>query len=39
MNNTKVKEAENEIVDFIMDNWNSNENKNKLSQVVGKEIL
>jgi hypothetical protein len=33
MNNTKVKEAENEIVDFIMDNWNSNETETKINYL------
>jgi hypothetical protein len=33
MNNTKVKELENEIVDYIMDNWNSNETEVKLNYL------
>lgn len=33
MNNTKVKEAENEIVDFIMDNWNGNETETKINYL------
>jgi hypothetical protein len=33
MNNTKVKESENEIVDFIMDNWNSNETETKINYL------
>jgi hypothetical protein len=33
MNNTKVKELENEIVDYIMDNWGSNETEVKLNYL------
>jgi hypothetical protein len=33
MNNTKTKELENEIVDYIMDNWNSNETETKLNYL------
>lgn len=33
MNNTKVKEAENEIVDFIMDNWESTDPKVKINYL------
>jgi hypothetical protein len=33
MNNTKVKELENEIVDYIMDNWNSNETEVKINYL------
>jgi hypothetical protein len=33
MNNTKVKELENEIVDYIMDNWNSTDTGIKLNYL------
>ena len=33
MNNTKVKELENEIVDYIMDNWGSNETEVKINYL------
>ena len=33
MNNTKVKEAENEIVDYVMDNWGSNETEVKINYL------
>ena len=33
MNNTKTKELENEIVDYIMDNWESNETEIKLNYL------
>lgn len=32
MNNAKEKELENEIVDYIMDNWNSNETEVKINR-------
>ena len=33
MNNTKVKELENEIVDYIMDNCGSNETEVKINYL------
>lgn len=33
MNNTKVKELENEIVDYVMDNWGSNETEVKINYL------
>ena len=33
MNNTKTKELENEIIDYVMDNWNSNETEVKINYL------
>jgi len=33
MNNTKVKEAENEVLDYLLDNWGSNETEVKLNYL------
>jgi len=33
MNNTKEKELENEIVDYIMDNWGDNQTETKLNYL------
>jgi hypothetical protein len=33
MNNTKAKELENEIVDYVMDNWGSNETEVKINYL------
>jgi hypothetical protein len=33
MDNTKTKELENEIVDYIMDNWGSNETEVKINYL------
>ena len=33
MNNTKVKKLENEIVDYVMDNWGSNETEVKINYL------
>lgn len=33
MSNTKVKEAENEVLDYLLDNWNSNETEVKINYL------
>lgn len=33
MNNTKVKETENEVLDYLLDNWGSNETKVKINYL------
>ena len=33
MNNTKVKEAENEVLDYLLDNWGSNETEVKINYL------
>jgi hypothetical protein len=33
MNNTKVKEAENEVLDYLLDNWNSTDTEIKINYL------
>ena len=33
MNNTKVKEAENEVLDYLLDNWGSNDTEVKINYL------
>ena len=33
MSNTKVKEAENEVLDYLLDNWGSNETQTKINYL------
>lgn len=33
MSNTKVKEAENEVLDYLLDNWGSNETEVKINYL------
>lgn len=33
MSNTKVKEAENEVLDYLLDNWGSTDTKVKINYL------
>lgn len=33
MSNTKVKEAENEVLDYLLDNWESNDTEVKINYL------
>lgn len=33
MNNTKEKETENEVLDYLLDNWESNETEVKINYL------
>ena len=33
MNNTKVKEAENEVLDYLLDNWESTDTEVKINYL------
>lgn len=33
MSNTKVKEAENKVLDYLLDNWDSNETEVKINYL------
>jgi len=33
MNNTKIKEAENEVLNYLLDNWGSNEMEVKINYL------